>query len=99
MFAVIDLETTGGSFRYEKIIEVAIVIFDGEKITKEYQTLVNPERSIPPFITRLTGISNEMVADSPKFFEVAKQIVKLTEDQIFVAHNVNFDYNFLRQEY
>jgi DNA polymerase III subunit epsilon len=99
VFAVIDLETTGGSYRYERIIEIAIVIFDGEKINDEFQTLVNPERSIPPNITRLTGISNEMVVDSPKFFEVAKKVVEITENQVFVAHNVNFDYNFLRQEY
>ena len=99
MFAVVDLETTGGSFRYEKIIEIAIVIFDGEKILDQFQTLVNPQRSIPPNITRLTGITNEMVKDAPKFFEVAKEVVEFTEGQVFVAHNVNFDYNFLRQEY
>ncbi len=99
MFAVVDLETTGGSYRYERIIEVAIVVYDGEKIVEEYQSLVNPERLIPPNITRLTGISNDMVADAPKFYEIAKKVVELTEDKVFVAHNVNFDYNFLRNEY
>ena len=84
MFAVVDLETTGGSFRYEKIIEIAIVIFDGEKILDQFQTLVNPQRSIPPNITRLTGITNEMVKDAPKFFEVAKEVVEFTEGQVFV---------------
>ncbi len=99
MFAVVDLETTGGSYRYERIIEIAIIVFDGEKIIREFQSLVNPERLIPPAITRLTGISNEMVADAPKFYEIAKDVVEITTDQVFVAHNVNFDFNFLRQEY
>lgn len=99
MFAVIDIETTGGSPKTEKITEIAIYIHDGLKIVDEMVTLINPEISIPYFITGLTGITNEMVADAPKFYEVAKDIVELTEGRIFVAHNVHFDYSFVRNEF
>jgi DNA polymerase-3 subunit epsilon len=99
MYAIIDIETTGGSARIEKITEVAIYQHDGEKITNKFVTLVNPERSIPYFITNLTGITNEMVEDAPKFYEIAKTIVELTEGRAFVAHNARFDYSFIRQEF
>lgn len=99
MYAVIDIETTGGSALHEKITEIAIYLFDGEKITGEYVTLINPEKSIPPFITRLTGISDETVKDAPRFYEVAREIVELTEGCIFVGHNVLFDYSFIKQEF
>lgn len=98
-YAVIDIETTGGLARRDKITEIGIVTFDGSKITHQYSTLINPERSIPPSITRITGITNDMVADAPKFYEVAKEIVKLTEGCIFVAHNVRFDYQFIQNEF
>jgi DNA polymerase-3 subunit epsilon len=97
MYAVLDIETTGGNARSEKITEIAICIHDGEKIVHEYSTLVNPEKSIPPFISRLTGITNEMVEDAPKFFEIAKEIVALTEGKTLVAHNAHFDYGFIRE--
>lgn len=99
MFAVIDIETTGGSPVTEKITEIAIYIHDGLTIVDEYVTLVNPEVTIPYFITGLTGITNEMVADAPRFYEIARKIVEMTEDRIFVAHNVSFDYSFIRQEF
>ena len=99
MFTIIDVETTGGSSAYERITEIAIVRHDGERIVDTFSTLINPEKSIPWNITRLTGISNEMVADAPKFYEVAKKIVELTEDAVFVAHNVSFDYGFIREEF
>lgn len=99
MYAVIDIETTGGSARHERITEVAVYIHDGARIVDEYSTLINPERNIPYFITSLTGITNEMVEDAPKFFEVAKKIVELTEGNVFVAHNARFDYSFIRQEF
>lgn len=99
MYAIIDIETTGGSALVEKITEVAIFIHDGKKITDEYSTLINPERNIPYFITNLTGITNEMVEDAPKFYEVAKKIVEITEGAVFVAHNARFDYSFIRQEF
>jgi DNA polymerase-3 subunit epsilon len=99
MYAVVDIETTGGSPDHEKITEIAIYIFDGNKITGEFSSLINPEKNIPYHITALTGISNEMVANAPRFYEVAKEIVELTEDKIFVAHNVSFDYNFIKSEF
>jgi DNA polymerase-3 subunit epsilon len=99
MYAIIDIETTGGSARFEKITEIAIYLFNGEKITGEFVSLVNPERNIPYFITNLTGITNEMVENAPPFFEIAKTIVELTEGRTFVAHNARFDYSFIRQEF
>lgn len=99
MYAIIDIETTGGSARTEKITEIAIYLHDGKQITGEFSTLVNPERNIPHFITNLTGITNEMVENAPRFYEIAKQVVELTEGRTFVAHNARFDYSFIRQEF
>lgn len=99
MYAIIDIETTGGSYRLERITEIAVFIHDGTRIIDEYSSLINPERNIPYFITSLTGITNEMVEDAPKFYEVAKKIVEMTEGKVFVAHNARFDYSFIRQEF
>lgn len=99
MYAIVDIETTGGSSRIEKITEIAIIQHDGEKITGEFSTLINPERNIPYYITSLTGISNEMVEDAPRFFEVARTIVEMTEGRTMVAHNARFDYSFIREEF
>ena len=99
MYAIIDIETTGGSAQIEKITEIAIYQHDGNQITGEFVSLVNPERNIPYFITNLTGITNEMVEDAPRFYEIAKKIIELTEGRTFVAHNARFDYSFIRQEY
>lgn len=99
MYAITDIETTGGSNKTGKITEIAIYIYNGEEIIDSFVTLINPECWIPPFITQMTGITNEMVANSPKFYEVAKKIVEITENRIFVAHNVSFDYNFIRKEF
>ena len=98
-YAIVDIETTGGQSPADRITEIAIIIHDGEKIIDEFTSLINPERRIPPFVSRLTGISDEMVMDAPRFFELAKKIVEITEDCIFVAHNVQFDYQFIRQEF
>lgn len=98
-YAIIDIETTGSKAGTGRITEIAIYIHDGKTIVDEFCSLINPECEIPPFISKLTGITNEMVESAPKFHEVAKQIVKITEDTIFVAHNASFDYNFIRQEY
>ncbi|MBT3584655.1 MAG: GIY-YIG nuclease family protein [Halobacteriovoraceae bacterium] len=98
-FSLIDIETTGGSPRGNKITEVAIINHDGEKIEETYSTLINPECSIPYFITRMTGISNKLVEDAPRFYQVAKKIVEMTEGRIFVAHNVRFDYEFIKKEF
>jgi DNA polymerase-3 subunit epsilon len=99
MYAIIDVETTGGQPSQDSIIEIAIRIHDGEKIIKRYESLINPGRPIPYFITQLTGIHDGMVKDAPRFYEVAKDIVELTEGKVFVAHNVRFDYSFLKKEF
>jgi DNA polymerase III subunit epsilon len=99
LYAIVDIETTGGTAAKERITEIAIVLHDGEKVVDTYETLLNPERSIPYNITRITGISDEMVADAPRFYEVAKKIVQFTEGAIFVAHNVRFDYSFVQAEF
>ena len=96
LFAIIDIETTGGRAVHDKITEIAIVLHDGQQVVDQYETLVNPERMIPYGITELTGITNEMVANAPKFYEVAKKIVKMPEGEVFVAHNVRFDYSFVQ---
>ena len=96
MYSIIDIETTGHS---SKITEISIFVFDGKKVVDEYTTLVNPECIIPPFITNLTGITNAMVGNAPKFYEIAKKVHEITEDTIFVAHNVNFDFNIIQKEF
>ena len=99
MFAIIDIETTGNSYKYGKITEIAIYQHNGERVTGEYSTLINPEMDIPYFITELTGINNAMVCNAPRFFEVAKNIVEMTEGRTFVAHNSSFDYKFIQEEF
>ena len=99
MFAILDIETTGGSPKTEKITEIAIFFHDGDKVVGEWTTLINPEKPIPYFITGLTGITNEMVADAPKFYEVAKELVERTENYTIVGHNVSFDYSFIKSEF
>jgi DNA polymerase-3 subunit epsilon len=99
LFAIIDIETTGGTPVYERITEIAIVLHDGKRVIDTFSTLINPERNIPWNITQLTGISNEMVAEAPRFHEVARKIVEMTESAVFVAHNVQFDYGFIKAEF
>lgn len=99
MYSIIDIETTGGSPKTEKVTEIAVYIHDGTRVVNEYASLVNPEKSIPAFITGLTGITNEMVAGAPKFYEIARELVELTENTIFVAHNAGFDYGFICEEF
>lgn len=99
MFAIVDIETTGGSHERDKITEICILIHDGLTVVDKYTTLINPERHIPEYISRMTGITNQMVENAPKFYEVARKIVEMTEGNIFVAHNVNFDYNFIHNEF
>ncbi len=99
MYAIVDIETTGGQPSQDAITEIAIIVHDGTQIVDQYSTLINPERPIPFFITQLTGISDEMVREAPRFFEVAKKIVEMTENCIFVAHNARFDYSFLKKQF
>lgn len=96
LYAIVDIETTGGRAERDRITEIGIVLFDGEKVVKTFESLVNPQTYIPYGITELTGITQEIVADAPKFYEVAREVVEMTEGAIFVAHNVRFDYGFLR---
>ena len=98
MYAVVDIEATGGNHIKGKIIEIAVYIFDGEKIIDEYSSLINPETKVDWYVTKLTGITNEMVSTAPTFKEVAKKIVDLLNGKIFVAHDVDFDYKFIKTE-
>lgn len=99
LFAIIDVETTGGGIAGNRITEICIALLKDGVVVDKYTTLVNPERDIPQHITALTGITNEMVATAPRFFEIASQIEEFTQDAIFVAHNVSFDYNVIRGEF
>ena len=99
MFAIIDIETTGNSYKFGQITEIAIFQHNGKEITGSYSSLVKPEMDIPLFITRLTGISNETVREAPPFYKIAKTIIELTAGRTFVAHNVQFDYKFIKEEY
>ncbi|MCL6265680.1 exonuclease domain-containing protein [Flagellimonas myxillae] len=99
MYAVLDIESTGGKYNEEGIMEIAIHKFDGHEVVDKFMSLVNPEREIQPFVTKLTGINNKMLRSAPKFHEVAKRIVEITEGAVIVAHNAQFDYRILRTEF
>ncbi len=96
MYAVVDIETTGGYAAANGIIEICIMVCDGQKVIEEYETLINPHQNIPRYIQAFTGITNEMVADAPSFEEVAEKVFTCLQGNIFVAHNVNFDYSFIK---
>ena len=99
MYTIIDLETTGGKFNEESIIEVAAYRFDGNSIKDQFISLVNPQRDIHPYVEKLTGITSKMVKTAPKFHEIAKRVVEITTDSILVAHNAQFDYRILQLEF
>jgi DNA polymerase-3 subunit epsilon len=99
MYAILDIETTGGKYNEEGITEIAIHKFDGEAVVDRFISLVNPEKEIQPFVVNLTGINNKMLRTAPKFHEVAKRIVEITEECVLVAHNAQFDYRILRTEF
>jgi len=98
MYAIVDIETTGGHAAANGITEIAIILHDGQQVTEKFHTLVHPHQKIPVYITALTGISNAMVASAPSFEDVAQQIYDILGDHIFVAHNVNFDYSFVKHQ-
>ena len=98
-FAIIDVETTGGKFNEEGITEVAIHKFDGQNVIDSFVSLINPEREIQPFVVNLTGINSKMLKNAPKFYEVAKRIIEITDDCVMVAHNSSFDYRVVRNEF
>lgn len=99
MYAILDIETTGGKYNEEGITEIAIYKFDGHKVVDQYISLINPEIPIQPFVVGLTGINNEMLRNAPKFYEAAKRIIEITEGCVLVAHNAQFDYRILRTEF
>ena len=99
MYAIIDIETTGGRFNEEGITEIAIYKFDGDDVIDSFVSLVNPEKEIQPFVINLTGINNKMLVTAPKFYEVAKRIIEITKNCILVAHNTSFDYRILKTEF
>ena len=97
-YAIVDIETTGGNARGSRITEIAIIIHNGVTEIERFETLVNPEQEIPISIFALTGINNKMVKDAPIFDDIAHKIFELLSERIFVAHNVNFDYSFVRHQ-
>ena len=99
MYTILDIETTGGKYNEEGITEIAIHKFDGHKVVDKFISLVNPEKKIQPFVVNLTGINDKMLQTAPKFHEVAKRIVEITQDSVIVAHNAQFDYRILRTEF
>ena len=96
LYAIVDIETTGGYAGAGGITEIAVFIFDGEKIVQQYQTLLNPVYTIPRYVEALTGITNAMVENEKHFSAIADELYELLHDKIFVAHNVNFDYSFVK---
>ena len=99
LYAILDIETTGGKFNEEGITEIAIYKFDGHTTIDQFISLVNPEKPIQEFVVKLTGISNKMLKNAPKFYEIAKRIIEITSDCILVAHNSSFDYRILCTEF
>lgn len=99
IYVVVDIETTGGSAGFHKITEIGAVKIQNGKVIEEFQTLLNPGRAIPQYITQLTGITNEMVRDAPKFSDIAEKFFEFSKGAIFVAHNVRFDYGFIQKEF
>ena len=99
MYCILDVETTGGQYNEEGITEIAIYKYDGHEIIDQFISLINPEKPIQPFVVKLTGINNAMLRSAPKFYEVAKRIIEITEGCIIVAHNASFDYRIITTEF
>ena len=99
MYAILDIETTGGKFNEEGITEIAIYKFDGHTIVDQFISLVNPEKEIQQFVVGLTGINNKMLQNAPKFYEIAKRVIEITKNCTLVAHNTTFDYRILSTEF
>ncbi|MDE3214269.1 MAG: 3'-5' exonuclease, partial [Bacteroidota bacterium] len=96
LYAIVDIETTGGYAAANGITEVAVFISDGQRVVDTYQALLNPMQLIPPYVEALTGITNEMVQNERPFGHIAAELFELLQDKVFVAHNVNFDYSFVK---
>ena len=99
VFAFLDIETTGGNSSFDRITEIGIRFWRAGEVVGEWQTLINPETRISPFIEQLTGISNDMVADAPVFAEIADELEERLRGCVFVAHNARFDYGFIKSEF
>lgn len=98
LYAIVDIETTGGYASANSITEIAVFVHDGEKVVKRFETLINPQQKIPAYITSLTGITDAMVQDAPTFGEIADVVHDLLSENIFIAHSVNFDYSFVKHQ-
>jgi DNA polymerase-3 subunit epsilon len=99
LFAITDIETTGSHASGNSIIEIGVVLHDGEKIIKEFSSLVDPGVRLPPYIVALTGINDDMLEGAPPFHQVADELEEIFEGAVFVAHNVNFDFSFIKAEF
>ena len=99
MYAIIDIETTGGKFDCESITEIAIIKYNGEKLLDQFSSLVNPEKKIDNFVEKLTGINSKTLKNAPKFYNIAKRIIDITDNCVLVAHNASFDYRILKTEF
>lgn len=98
MYAIVDIETTGGHAAANGITEIAIYVHNGNVVTRHFKTLINPQQKIPLYITALTGINNAMVASAPTFEDMAAEIYEILNGNIFIAHNVNFDFSFIKHQ-
>ncbi len=98
LYSIVDIETTGGNYKQGKIIEIAIFVFDGKKVIDNFCSLVNPGIEVPPYVSQLTGITNNMLKNAPSFSEIARRVIEITTNTVIVAHNVRFDYGYLREE-
>lgn len=99
LYVVLDVETTGGKAGTDRVIEIGAVKVQAGEVLETFSTLLNPGRTIPSFISRLTGISNAMVADAPTFTDIATKLADFLQGAVFVAHNAKFDYGFIRAEF
>lgn len=99
IYAVVDIETTGSRKSGSAITEIAVVRVQNQRVISEWSSLINPQRHVPAYITKLTGIDNTMVASAPVFAEIADKLSEQLKDSIFVAHNVGFDYGFIKAAY
>lgn len=98
-FTIVDVETTGGSPFFNRVIEIGLLRIEKGEVVEEFQTLLNPDMLIPEFITKMTGIADEDVAFAPRFADIADEILSKFENAIFIAHNSQFDYGFLKEEF
>lgn len=98
MYAIVDIETTGGQPNQNRITEISIYVHNGTQVISHFESLVNPEIPIPPYIQAFTGITNDMVQSAPTFAEIAQQVFTALQGNIFIAHNVNFDHSFIKNQ-